>query len=67
MNTITLKFLFSFFLFFARDACKDPGPAGIGTSDSFGPEHLTSEPQNRKAAWERKGREKVKADASEGG
>ncbi|XP_011358875.1 protein Shroom3 isoform X4 [Pteropus vampyrus] len=33
------------------DACADPGPAGIGTSDSFDPEHLTSDPQNRKAAW----------------
>nr|XP_008519046.1 PREDICTED: protein Shroom3 [Equus przewalskii] len=34
-----------------RDACADPGPADTGTSDSFGPEHLTSNPQHRKAAW----------------
>ncbi|XP_058403287.1 protein Shroom3 isoform X2 [Diceros bicornis minor] len=34
-----------------RDACADPGPADTGTCDSFGPEHLTSDPQHRKAAW----------------
>ncbi|KAF6372489.1 shroom family member 3 [Rhinolophus ferrumequinum] len=33
------------------DACADPRPADTGTSDSFGPEHLTSDPQHRKAAW----------------
>ncbi|XP_010836496.1 PREDICTED: protein Shroom3 [Bison bison bison] len=34
-----------------RDAHADPGPADTGTSDSFGPEHLTSDPQHRKVAW----------------
>ncbi|XP_019479061.1 PREDICTED: protein Shroom3 [Hipposideros armiger] len=34
-----------------RDACAEPGPADTGASDSFGPEHLTSDPQHRKAAW----------------
>ncbi|XP_036192939.1 protein Shroom3 isoform X1 [Myotis myotis] len=33
------------------DACAAPGPADTGTSDSFSPEHLTSDPQHRKAAW----------------
>ncbi|XP_026943454.1 protein Shroom3 isoform X3 [Sagmatias obliquidens] len=33
------------------DACADPDPADTGTSESFGPEHLTSDPQHRKAAW----------------
>ncbi|XP_053779091.1 protein Shroom3 isoform X5 [Desmodus rotundus] len=34
-----------------RDACADPGPADTDTSDSFSPEHRTSDPQHRKAAW----------------
>nr|XP_030733777.1 protein Shroom3 isoform X3 [Globicephala melas] len=33
------------------DACADPDPADTGTSESFSPEHLTSDPQHRKAAW----------------
>uniref|UniRef100_A0A4X1SX79 Shroom family member 3 n=1 Tax=Sus scrofa TaxID=9823 RepID=A0A4X1SX79_PIG len=33
------------------DVYADPGPADTGASDSFGPEHLTSDPQHRKAAW----------------
>uniref|UniRef100_A0A8D1M2W4 ASD2 domain-containing protein n=1 Tax=Sus scrofa TaxID=9823 RepID=A0A8D1M2W4_PIG len=43
--------LTSCFLVFARDVYADPGPADTGASDSFGPEHLTSDPQHRKAAW----------------
>ncbi|XP_036112678.1 protein Shroom3 [Molossus molossus] len=35
----------------ARDACADPGLADTGTSDPVSPEHLTSDPQHRKAAW----------------
>lgn len=49
MNTIMLNFLFP--IFFARDVCAALGPADTGTSDSFSPEHLTSDPQHRKAAW----------------
>nr|XP_045362152.1 protein Shroom3 [Camelus bactrianus] len=34
-----------------RDACADPGPVDTGTSDSFSPEHLTSDTPHRRAAW----------------
>ncbi|KAI4542815.1 hypothetical protein MG293_006941 [Ovis ammon polii] len=34
-----------------QDACAEPGPADTSTSDSFSPEHLTSDPQHRKVAW----------------
>uniref|UniRef100_A0A8D1M4H5 Shroom family member 3 n=2 Tax=Sus scrofa TaxID=9823 RepID=A0A8D1M4H5_PIG len=47
----TASRLTSCFLVFARDVYADPGPADTGASDSFGPEHLTSDPQHRKAAW----------------
>ncbi|EPY76880.1 shroom family member 3 [Camelus ferus] len=35
----------------SRDACADPGPVDTGTSDSFSPEHLTSDTPHRRAAW----------------
>ncbi|XP_062964593.1 protein Shroom3 [Cynocephalus volans] len=34
-----------------RDASADPGHADTGASNSFSPEHLTSDSQHRKAAW----------------
>ncbi|XP_007947231.1 protein Shroom3 [Orycteropus afer afer] len=34
-----------------RDTCADEGHADTTTSNSFSPEHLTSDPQHRKATW----------------